>query len=194
MLGDELVPQDGAVVADQFSAHAAIVVLVPHAPAAAGVVPAVTDQALFLLVPAVLPVGHPSTGSSFALEARGGGNHRSPSVGLGRADRPPARGSVGCCACEPMGASSTVSTFPGEGSSRSPGLGTSAAGGAGLACRQPTVPTDESRGGSMAQFVKVARTADLAADEAKRVEVAEEDRPLQPRGGASTSSTTPART
>src|SRR5262245_12763529 len=82
MLGDELVHQDGAVVADQFSAHAAIVVLVPHAPAAAGVVPAVTDQALFVLVLAVLPVGHPSTGSPFALEARGRGNHRSPSVAL----------------------------------------------------------------------------------------------------------------
>src|SRR5262249_26201910 len=112
MLGDELVHQDGAVVADHFSAHAAIVVLVPHAPAAADIVPAVTDQALFVLVLAVLPVGHPSTGSPFALEARGRGNHRSPSVGLGRADRPPARGIGRMCACKPMGASSTVSTFP----------------------------------------------------------------------------------
>src|SRR5262245_9885685 len=112
MLGDELVHQDGAVVADQFSAHAAIVVLVPHAPAAAGVVPAVTDQALFVLVLAVLPVGHPSTGSPFAVEACGRGNHRSPSIGDGRADRPPARGIGRMCACEPMGASSTISTFP----------------------------------------------------------------------------------
>src|SRR4029453_3763520 len=111
MLGDELVPQDGAVVADQFSAHAAIVVLVPHAPAAAGVVPAVTDQALFVLVPAGSPVGHPATRSPFAREARGRGNHRSPSVGDGRADRPPARRIGRMCACEPMGASLPATTF-----------------------------------------------------------------------------------
>src|SRR5262245_25211668 len=100
MLGDELVHQDGAVVADQFSAHAAIVVLVPHAPAAARVVPAVTDQALFVLVLAVLPGGHTSTGSPLVPEAGGRSNHRSPSVGDGRADRPPARGIGRMCACQ----------------------------------------------------------------------------------------------
>src|SRR5262249_53391986 len=141
---------------------AAIVVLVPHAPAAAGVVPAVTDQALLVLVLAVLPGGDTSTGSPFAPEAGGHSDHRSPSVGDGRADRPPARGMGRMCACQLWERRRTLSTFPGEASSRSQRLGTSAAVGARLECLQPTVPTDESRGGSMAQFVKVARTADLA--------------------------------
>jgi hypothetical protein len=46
----------------------------------------------------------------------------------------------------------------------------------------------------MAQFAKVARTADLAAEEAKCVEVAGKKIARSTWRGASTSSTTPART
>src|SRR5262245_36738538 len=144
MLGEELVQQDGAVVADQLSAHAAVVVLVPHAPAAAGVVPAVTDQALFVLILAVLPVGHPSTGSPFAVEARARGNHRSPSVGAGRADRPPARGIGRMCAYQLWERRRQSAPFR-RGVKSVAGAQHVRSRGARLECRQPTVPADESR-------------------------------------------------
>src|SRR5262245_62747966 len=83
-----LLHQDLAVVADHPVVNAAVVVLVADAPAAAGVVHVVDDQALFVAVLVALPAHGPAAGGPLALEAGARGRHRLPSVTGSRAGGP----------------------------------------------------------------------------------------------------------
>src|SRR5262249_56616492 len=87
---EELVHQDGAVVADHPARDAAVVVLVADAAAAASVVELVGDQALFVPILVVLSAHDLSARRRLALEAGNGGSHRFPpcSAGAGHGPRP----------------------------------------------------------------------------------------------------------
>src|SRR6266542_4178051 len=72
MVAHDLVDQDPAVVADDFTANAAVVELVTDAPAAAREVVVVSHQAVLVFVLAALPIHHPPTRRLPALESDAG--------------------------------------------------------------------------------------------------------------------------
>src|SRR5918996_2491323 len=105
VLGDELVDQHAAVMADHRAGERAVVVLVLIRAAAAGVEPLVADPALLVLVLEMVSLSAPPAWGSHVDEVGGCGGHPPPPIRMARSRRPAC--AVRRCADEPPVCAST---------------------------------------------------------------------------------------